>query len=142
MGHLNKVQSRASALDHFKKYKAMVEKQIGKKLRRVRCDDAKKLVQGKFKEYLSQEGILLDPTAPYSPAQNGIAERLNRVLLEHAHAMFLKKKLPKFLWEDAVAYACSLRRPILNRSPARASYMPVAGKVNVHWQPPVATSVR
>ena len=52
---------------------------------------------------------MLEITALYSPAQNGIVERLNRVLVEYACAILLKHNLPKFLWEDAVAYTCYLK---------------------------------
>lgn len=58
----------------------------------------------------------METTAPYSPAQNGIAERLNRTLLEHARAMLFAKNLPKILWPEAVSYACYIK----NRSPTRA----------------------
>ena len=58
----------------------------------------------------------METTAPYSPAQNGIAERLNRTLLEHARAMLFAKSLPKVLWPEAVAYANYIK----NRSPTRA----------------------
>jgi hypothetical protein len=36
-------------------------------------------------------------TAPYSPSQNGVAERMNRTLVEIAQAML--RGLPEFLWE-------------------------------------------
>jgi hypothetical protein len=58
----------------------------------------------------------MESTAPYSPAQNGIAERLNRTLLEHARAMIFAKQAPKILWPEAVAYACYIK----NRTPTRA----------------------
>src|SRR5262249_31411319 len=49
-------------------------------------------------------------------AQNGIAERVNRTLLQCARAMIFAKGLPKMLWPEAVAYACYIK----NRSPTRA----------------------
>ena len=58
----------------------------------------------------------MEQTAPYSPAQNGIAERINRTLLEHARAMIFSKNISKNLWPEAVAYACYIK----NRSPTRA----------------------
>lgn len=46
----------------------------------------------------------METMAPYSLAQNGIAEQLNRMLLEHAQAMIFAKNLPKFLWPEVVTY--------------------------------------
>jgi len=54
--------------------------------------------------------------APYSPSQNGITERFNRTLLELMCAMLIEKRLPAFLWDEAVAHAVYLR----NRAPMRA----------------------
>jgi hypothetical protein len=44
-------------------------------------------------------------TAPYSPSQNGVAERMNRTLEELSRAMLTASNLPEFLWEMAVAHA-------------------------------------
>ena len=75
-------------------------------------------------EYLNEElitwcrnhGIELQTTAPYSPEQNGVAERFNRTLMELATAMLIERNLPKSLWAEAVVYAAYLR----NRAPTRA----------------------
>ena len=40
-----------------------------------------------WKMYLTNRGIKLRQTAPYSPEINGIAERLIRILVERASAM-------------------------------------------------------
>jgi hypothetical protein len=48
-------------------------------------------------------------TAPYSPSQNGVAERMNRTLEELARAMRLATDLPVFLWEHAIAHAAYVR---------------------------------
>ena len=47
-------------------------------------------------------------TAPYSPSQNGIAERMNRTLVELSQAMLIANELPEFLWEYAVLHAAYL----------------------------------
>jgi len=39
--------------------------------------------------------------APYSPQQNGVAERFNRTLMELTRAMLEAKSLPKILWAAA-----------------------------------------
>jgi len=48
-------------------------------------------------------------TALYSPSQNGVAERMNRTLVELAHVMINATKLPEFLWEPVVAHAAYVR---------------------------------
>ena len=62
-----------------------------------------------MKKWVAEKGITIETTAPSSPSQNGIAERLNQALLETARAMIIAKGLPKFLWDEAVAHANYLR---------------------------------
>ena len=69
-----------------------------------------------MKKWAAEKGITIETTAPYSPSQNGVAERLNWTLLETARAMIIAKELPKFLWDEGVAHANHLRI----RSPTRA----------------------
>ena len=47
----------------------------------------------------------MQTTAPYSPAQNGIAKRLNKTVLEHVRVILFAKNLAKVLWSEAMSYA-------------------------------------
>src|ERR1700678_855968 len=53
-------------------------------------------------------------TAPYSPSQNGIAEWMNRTLVELAQAMM--QGLPAFLWEYAINHSTYLRNRAYTKS--------------------------
>ena len=67
---------------------------------------------GEFKElveWCKEEGIHVQMTAPYSPSQNGTAERMMRTLVELGRAMLQARKLPHFLWELAVLHAAYIR---------------------------------
>ena len=59
--------------------------------------------------WCNANGIELQHIAPYSPSQNGVAEWMNRTLVDLAQAMLVDSNLPKFLWEPAVAHAVYLR---------------------------------
>jgi hypothetical protein len=43
------------------------------------------------------KGMEIQQTAPYSLSQNGIAERMNHILVELAHMMITALKLSEFL---------------------------------------------
>ena len=60
-------------------------------------------------EWCKKEGIGIQMTAPHSPSQNGIAERMMRTLVKLACAMLQAQKLPQFLWKLAVIHAGYIR---------------------------------
>jgi Reverse transcriptase (RNA-dependent DNA polymerase) len=66
-------------------------------------------VNEKLKRWCKEKGIEIHLTAPYSPSQNGIAERMNRTLVELGRAMLKGQDLPEFLWEFAVLHAAYIR---------------------------------
>ena len=96
----------------FLQFKATVELESGYKIKLVRCDNAAEYRA--LGAYLQQEfGIQFEYTTPYTPEQNGVAERLNRSLITMARAMLLDASLPVRFWGDAVITASYLR----NRTP-------------------------
>ncbi|MEL7342345.1 MAG: reverse transcriptase domain-containing protein, partial [Bacteroidota bacterium] len=62
------------------------------------------------------KGILHEFTTPYAPEQNGVAERLNRTIMEAARSMLYQAKLPLQFWAEA----CSTAVYLHNRSPTSA----------------------
>ena len=81
-----------------------------------RCDQGKEFINDELIHWLKGQGIELQMTAPYSPSQNGAAERLNRTLVELARAMMIAQNVPMFLWEYTIQHAAYLRE----RAPAQA----------------------
>ena len=71
----------------------------------MRVDNGKELVNDEIIQFCREEGIKIEMTAPYSPSQNGIAERFNQTLIELVCAMLIAKGLPTFLWDEAIFHA-------------------------------------
>ena len=69
--------TKDEALRHFELYKAFIETQTGHKLKKFQSDNGGEYVNKNFKDFCGKHGIIMETTAPYSPAQNGIAKRLN-----------------------------------------------------------------
>ncbi|KAJ2913904.1 hypothetical protein MD484_g6523, partial [Candolleomyces efflorescens] len=107
--------SEIRSVSRIKGHIEMLKNQ-GRKPRFMRFDNGAELINSELENMARQEGIVVEPTAPYSPSQNGVAERFNRTLLELARAMLIEKSLPLFLWDEAVRHAAYLR----NRAPTRA----------------------
>jgi hypothetical protein len=86
----------------------------GRKPKAIRVDRGKEFVNDDLKTWCWQQGIEIHMTAPYSPSQNGIAERMNRTIVKPARAML--RGLPEFLWEYAVSHSSYLRNQTYTRT--------------------------
>jgi hypothetical protein len=67
-------------------------------------------------EYLEEEGIKHEFSAPYTPQQNGVVERKNMTLIDMARTMLGEFKTPERFWSEAVNTAChAINRLYLHR---------------------------
>ena len=97
----------------------LLETQIGKKVKAIRSDRGGEYISAATERYLAGRGIIHQRTAPYTPEQNGQAERMNRTLVERARAAILDHGLPRNLWGESVQAANYVRnRSIAARIPA------------------------
>ena len=90
-----------------------LENQAGRTIKAVRTDRGTEYVNETCGSWFASKGIHHEKTAPYSPQQNGAAERLNRTLMEKVNTMLIESSLPLNTWAEAVNTANYLR----NRSP-------------------------
>ena len=86
----------AEMLEKFKEFKAEVENQLGRKIKRLRTDGGGEYKKA-FGKYLKEQGIVHEKTVPYSPDQNGVSERVNRMIMDRARAILAETGLPKIL---------------------------------------------
>ena len=89
---------------------------MGHVVSKLRTDNGSEFVNSKMADYCAEKGILHERSAPYTPQQNGAAERLNRTLVERGRAMLLDADMDKQFWPLAMAAASYVR----NRSPTAA----------------------
>ena len=84
-------------MDVFKAYKAEVENQHNKRIKKVRSDRGGEYYgrydgsceqrPGPFAKFLEEYGIVPQYTMPGSPSMNGVAERRNRTLKDMVRSM-------------------------------------------------------
>ena len=88
------------------------QKQSGYAFKRIRADNRNEFVNQRLRNWACQEGIKWEFSAPYTPQQNGVTERGNRIIMEGARSMLLGANLPNNLWSYAVKTKCY----VLNRT--------------------------
>ncbi|GBP25731.1 Retrovirus-related Pol polyprotein from transposon TNT 1-94 [Eumeta japonica] len=106
----------ARSILKFKEYKALVENQLNFKIKCLRSDNGREYLSNDFSNYLKKSGIIHQTSNSYTPQQNGLAERMNRTLMERARCMLINSDLQKSYWAEAVSTAAY----ITNRCPTRA----------------------
>lgn len=90
----------------FKKFKNYVENQTGKKIRNLRSDNGTEYENKQMDLICEEFGIHHQFSLPYTPEQNGVAERFNRTLVEKCRCMLADSKLSKQFWAEAVNTSC------------------------------------
>lgn len=110
------LKKKSGVFNCLQSFVARVNAKFGQGISEFRCDNGTEFVNGKVKELFDKHGIRMETTIPGTPQNNGVAERLNRTLLEKARCMLFGSNLRKSFWIEAVLTAVYL----LNRCPTRA----------------------
>jgi hypothetical protein len=107
---------KSEVFDKVLAYKALVEKQSGHQIQRLRTDNGGEYVNNNFTSYCTTQGIQMQHTVPYTPQQNGVAERKNCTLKEMANCMIQSKGLSLKYWAEAI----KCENYIVNHTPTKA----------------------
>lgn len=70
----------------------------------------------KIAKLVLRDGAVIETSSPYTPDQNGGAERSGRSLSERARTLLIEANLPKHLWPEFMTYSFYL----LNRTPCES----------------------
>ena len=108
---------KSEVAQFFINYLQRFERETNRKLNILRTDDGLEFVNNQIKEITFNKGILHKKTVEYTPQQNGKAERENRTLVEAARTTLIAKKLPKYLWAEAInscVYVLNRTRKVKN----------------------------
>ncbi|KAI8416924.1 hypothetical protein FOFC_03237 [Fusarium oxysporum] len=108
--------TQAALLGSLKSFESMIQRQYALGLCRIHRDNDPSL-RTAYEDWIHQEGIQDEPTAPYTSAQNGPAERSGGVIATKARSMQLGANIPPELWPETWSAAVYLH----NRSPQQST---------------------
>lgn len=106
------LKSKGEVSKNFIDFAIWIQKQTGKQIKAVRSDRGKEYLNAEFNSFCKKQGIQHQTTVGYAPEQNGVAERMNRTILEKLKCLLFDAKLPKVYWAEAANYAVY----VINRS--------------------------
>lgn len=111
------LKNKHEVVDHLRSYAELVKTQFGKSIKSIRSDRGGEYMGKESCAFLRNRGIIHQLTVPYTPQQNGVAERKNRSLTEMARCMLFGANLNNKFWAEAVHTACYLQ----NRLPTKGN---------------------
>lgn len=106
------LKQKSEVVDNIKKFVKLAQKEHGHNIRIFRSDNGTEFVNDQVKGFFNEMGIHHQRTVPYTPEQNGCAEREMRTIVESARTMIHSKKMDKKFWAEAVNTAVH----VLNRT--------------------------
>jgi transposase InsO family protein len=87
------LRKKYEVFDGFKEFKALVENQTKRRIKVLRTDIGGEFCRNEFEEFHKKCSIARQKTNPYIPQQNGVAERMNRTLMEKTRCMLSDVRL-------------------------------------------------
>ncbi|KAK1694726.1 hypothetical protein QYE76_011423 [Lolium multiflorum] len=91
-------------------------------IKAIRTDNGTEFKNYTMQEFVDDEGIKHEFSAPYTPQQNGVVERKNRTIIEMARTMLSEFNSPHNFWGEAISTAVHYSnrlflRPLHNKTP-------------------------
>ena len=114
MNHVDTLPQKSGALQSIKDFAAWIRNRYDISIRFLHLDGETSLGNA-FNRWIAKKGITVEQSAPYTPEQNGAAERSGGVIIFKARSMRIGARLPEDLWPETVVTATYL----VNRTPSK-----------------------
>ena len=116
------ISNKGEALQKLKEFVATTSNMFGRKPKILRSDNGGEYINKEMEDYLRKNGIEHQVTVPYSPQQNGVAERKNRYIMEMTRCMLVDSNLNEKFWGEAVITATYIQNRLPSKSVEKTPY--------------------
>jgi transposase InsO family protein len=100
------LHDKSKTQDVLKKFLKRAQNEFYAKVKKIRSDNGSEFKNTQVEDYLDQEGIKHEFSIPYTPQQNGVAERENMTLIELVRTMLYEYKTSDLFWVEAINTTC------------------------------------
>ncbi|GJW46329.1 retrovirus-related pol polyprotein from transposon TNT 1-94 [Tanacetum coccineum] len=111
------LRKKSQAPEMIMSFIRMVENQNDVKVKQIRTDNGTEFRNHELESFCDEKGISQNFSSPYTPKQNGVADRKDKTLIEATRTMLNGSVLSKHFWTKAVriAYYTQNRSIIVKR---------------------------
>ena len=133
---LEVLKTKDQAFEAYKSFAAWSHTQHSVRIKCLRSDRGGEFTSREFTTFLHEQGTERRLTTADMPQHNGVAESLNRRLMECVRAMRHQADLPKTLWAEAIQHAiwlknCTSMKVLGNMTPYECLYQRKPNLVNI-----------
>ncbi|KAI7960944.1 hypothetical protein MJO28_001433 [Puccinia striiformis f. sp. tritici] len=116
--HTAILKEKSQAVEAIRGYKIFYEKQTGRVIKKLISDGGGEFCNNTLGRLLEDEGIKHNVSPPYTPQNNGLAERANRTILDMTRCLMLQANTSAEWWGEAVKTATATTNclPSLSKS--------------------------
>jgi transposase InsO family protein len=87
------LQDKSETQEVLKKFLKRAQNEFDDKVKKIRSDNSTEFKNTQVQDFLDEEWIKHEFSAPYTPQQNRVVERKNRTLMEMARTMLDEYKI-------------------------------------------------
>jgi hypothetical protein len=96
------LKHKSDSSEAIRDFMEKCKNQLGRYCHTYRADRGGEFLASDVQNFLREKGIKFEFTVPQSSPQNGISERKNRTLVEGIRTALVARKLPHYLWGEAL----------------------------------------
>ena len=115
------LRKKSEVASAFKRFYQEVKTASGTTVKVLRSDNGGEYRNSEMQNFCKAKFIKQEFTVPYNPEQNGMAERMNRTLVEMTRCMLKDSGLDKSYWCEALMTAADIRNVLPNASSKNSS---------------------
>ena len=107
---------KSEDFERYKMFLQLAQTHTARKIKVLRTDRGGDYLPTAFRSFLIENGTQHQMTAAYTLEQNGVAERLNRALVNLVRYMLTHKKDTKGFWAEALTNTVYIRTRVTSRA--------------------------